>query len=185
MSSRKGLSLIEILCVLAILSIVAAILFPVFARAKQAAKESACIPNLKNLYLATALYREEQGTTLEFGDPYSMGLPGPMGMVELLEKTCGKDKDRQSPCGRHPRLDEDYGGYTTIYFLPQDPQEFASYSVKHEGSTPLWVDPNCNAPSTPIRLQYGLKKVYGVMLDGHVISKSKSDKPFWSMSYFE
>ncbi len=183
--NRKGFTLIETLCVIAIIAVIVAILFPIFGRAKQAAKETSCIQNLKNLYVATALYREENSPTVEFGDPYQMGLPSPIAMLDILAKTSGKDEYHQSPCGRHPRLDDDFGGYTTIYFMPQDPSSFKAYVIKHEGSSPLWVDPNCSPASTPIRLQFGIKRVFGVMLDGHVMRKERSDVPFWSMRYFE
>ncbi len=114
-----------------------------------------------------------------------MGLPAPDAMLAILEKTSGKDMHKQSPCGRHPRLDDDGGGYTTIYFLPQDPSGFAAHARRLESNTPMWVDPNCNPGQVPIRLQYGLKKVIGVMLDGHVVKKQRADKPFWSPSFFQ
>ncbi|MFN3684726.1 MAG: prepilin-type N-terminal cleavage/methylation domain-containing protein, partial [Fimbriimonadaceae bacterium] len=40
---RFGFTLIELLVVIAIVAILAAILFPVFARAKEAAKNTACL----------------------------------------------------------------------------------------------------------------------------------------------
>jgi prepilin-type N-terminal cleavage/methylation domain-containing protein len=51
-----GFTLIELLVVITIIAILAAILFPVFARAKAAAKQSACISNIKQQGTATALY---------------------------------------------------------------------------------------------------------------------------------
>lgn len=182
---KAGLTLVEILCVIAIASVLLAMLLPVFAKAKQAAKEVSATQNLKNLYIATALYREEQVSSVEYGDPYLMGLPSPEAMIRILEQTSGKDIHKQSPCGRHPRLDEEFGGYATVYFIPQDPSLFAAYVRKHESNTPLWVDPNCNSGDIPIRLKYGLKKVIGVMLDGHIIKKQKADRPFWNPSFFE
>ena len=46
----------ELLVVITIIAILAAILFPVFARAKAAAKQSACISNLKQIGTAMTLY---------------------------------------------------------------------------------------------------------------------------------
>lgn len=53
---RRGFTLIELLVVIAIISILAAILFPVFARAKEAAKKTACLSNLRQIGVGFQLY---------------------------------------------------------------------------------------------------------------------------------
>ncbi len=53
---RRAFTLIELLVVIAIIAILAAILFPVFAQAKEAAKKTACLANLKGLGMAGLLY---------------------------------------------------------------------------------------------------------------------------------
>ena len=53
---KKAFTLIELLVVIAIIAILAAILFPVFAQAKEAAKSTACLSNLKQMNVATILY---------------------------------------------------------------------------------------------------------------------------------
>jgi len=52
----RGFTLIELLVVIAIIAILAAILFPVFARAKEAAKKTADLSNVKQLSLAVIMY---------------------------------------------------------------------------------------------------------------------------------
>ncbi len=56
MRNRRAFTLIELLVVIAIIAILAAILFPVFAKAKEAAKQSACLSNTKQLSVAINLY---------------------------------------------------------------------------------------------------------------------------------
>jgi len=51
-----GFTLIELLVVIAIIAILAAILFPVFARAKEAAKKAADLSNVKQISTALQLY---------------------------------------------------------------------------------------------------------------------------------
>jgi prepilin-type N-terminal cleavage/methylation domain-containing protein/prepilin-type processing-associated H-X9-DG protein len=53
---RKGFTLIELLVVIAIIAILAAILFPVFARAREKARQTSCLSNIKELSLAMQMY---------------------------------------------------------------------------------------------------------------------------------
>ena len=46
---RTGFTLIELLVVIAIIGILAGMLFPVFARAREAARKIQCLSNVKNL----------------------------------------------------------------------------------------------------------------------------------------
>lgn len=56
---HKAFTLIELLVVIAIIAILAAILFPVFAQAKEAAKKTVCVSNLKQLALANLMYAND------------------------------------------------------------------------------------------------------------------------------
>jgi prepilin-type N-terminal cleavage/methylation domain-containing protein/prepilin-type processing-associated H-X9-DG protein len=58
-SSRKGFTLIELLVVIAIIAILAAILFPVFAKARDKARQSACLSNFKQIGLASMQYVDD------------------------------------------------------------------------------------------------------------------------------
>jgi len=56
---KKAFTLIELLVVIAIIAILAAILFPVFAQAKEAAKKTADLSNMKQHVLATQIYQSD------------------------------------------------------------------------------------------------------------------------------
>ncbi len=56
---RKGFTLIELLVVIAIIAILAAILFPVFAKAREKARQTACLNNEKQIITATMIYVQD------------------------------------------------------------------------------------------------------------------------------
>lgn len=56
---REGFTVIETMTVIAIIAILAAILFPVFARAREKARRVSCISNLAQLRIAMAMYAQD------------------------------------------------------------------------------------------------------------------------------
>ena len=63
-SRKKGFTLIELLVVIAIIALLAAILFPVFARARENARKSSCLNNLKQIGLGLAQYTQDYDENL-------------------------------------------------------------------------------------------------------------------------
>jgi len=57
--SKRAFTLIELLVVIAIIAILAAILFPVFARARESARRSSCLSNLKQISLGMMMYSQD------------------------------------------------------------------------------------------------------------------------------
>lgn len=92
---RRAFTLIELLVVVAIIAVLAALLFPVFARARESARRTACTSNLRQIGQAVLLYAQDADEVLPtacFNDGY-YGYPPqthrdarghPIVMVDLL-----------------------------------------------------------------------------------------------------
>ncbi|NUQ02236.1 MAG: DUF1559 domain-containing protein [Armatimonadetes bacterium] len=59
MIRRRAFTLIELLVVIAIIAILAAILFPVFAKAREKARQSSCMSNVKQINLGAMQYIQD------------------------------------------------------------------------------------------------------------------------------
>ncbi len=72
-----GFTLIELLVVIAIIAILAAILFPVFARAREKARQTSCLSNLKQIGLGVMMYCEDYDEMYPQTHPGSWSDPTP------------------------------------------------------------------------------------------------------------
>jgi prepilin-type N-terminal cleavage/methylation domain-containing protein/prepilin-type processing-associated H-X9-DG protein len=76
MNKHKGFTLIELLVVIAVIAILMAILLPALGRAREQAKRSVCLNNLKQLQMGWNMYADEHQDRIPCADiTYSHGTP--------------------------------------------------------------------------------------------------------------
>jgi prepilin-type N-terminal cleavage/methylation domain-containing protein/prepilin-type processing-associated H-X9-DG protein len=83
----SGFTLIELLVVIAIIAILAAILMPVFAQAREKARQSSCMSNMKQIMTAAQMYTQDYDETLHRIRNFSFtaqGVKWAMGAQDML-----------------------------------------------------------------------------------------------------
>lgn len=131
---RKAFTLIELLVVIAIIAILAAILFPVFARAREAARATSCRSNLKQIGTAFNMYRQDFDETL----PNNGFDPG-------NSATCATEVARTSYRGTVCNSLQSYIKNTAIFTCPSDSTKNLNTAdnVCAAGTVGVYVDSYC------------------------------------------
>lgn len=152
---KRAFTLIELLVVIAIIAILAAILFPVFAQAKNAAKKTVSISNMRQIGTASMLYVNDTDDTtmpLYWFNPSDLHLPTSQGFyywpVLLLPYTkdesifhCPNDRSEdpavQDPAGKS-RFDPTSEFH--YYFVGANPSY--GYNYRYLNNQVMTPDPN-------------------------------------------
>jgi prepilin-type N-terminal cleavage/methylation domain-containing protein/prepilin-type processing-associated H-X9-DG protein len=78
MCRNQGFTLIELLVVIAVIAILAALLFPVFAQAREKARQTTCLSNMKQINLGWQMYLQDYDDTWPFRPNGNAVGPGPL-----------------------------------------------------------------------------------------------------------
>ncbi len=89
---NKGFTLIELLVVIAIIGILAGILLPVLSRARESARKTQCMSNIKKIGMGLIMYANENSETFPSDTAYSAGSPAMRGLNILYDTYISDNK---------------------------------------------------------------------------------------------
>ena len=155
---RRAFTLIELLVVIAIIAILAAILFPVFAQAKQSAKKTSAISNMKQTLLAGLMYMDEHDDCIlprydACGVPGHINGPKPTtnvweNLVQPYVKNDGVLIEQYAKNARYGGIWDDEGGPTR----PMPDKWGRGWDSLGKNQTIMgWYFPDNSVPGCPAR----------------------------------
>lgn len=141
---RSAFTLVEILVVLAIIAILAALLFPAFTRAREGSKQTNCAANLQSIGFAVAQYRQGEGrypdTLVDIlGMDATVADPGPANDYKLTNTATGYLKGGQDilTCPDDDTLSPPTGARSSYGSLSKSTPATLAYPVPASATTDL------------------------------------------------
>lgn len=157
----KGFTLIELLIVITIIAILAALLFPVFAKAREKARQTRCTSNLRQLGLALQMYTQDYDELLPLAycTPSVSGQPGIVTVLSPYTKNqelfrCPSDHDQK---WQTEGTSYDYGMFLLDPGMPPQPID-----------SPFNAEPSRYVIMSDFQPDWHLRGANRLYCDGHV-----------------
>lgn len=186
--NRKGITLVEVLCIAAVLLILSAALLPVLKRSTIEAKADAAKQNLKGFWKGLLLYQSECEQKVLFGDAPEMGLPpSGLGWAQFYNQYTGDaqpgwaTKSAFLPCGN---LHDSKFGFDGIGYMVSMRSDWPRDVVKFQEDTVVLYDRNCNDPSTVVYSQTSLKRSIGITLGGQIKDRTQKQLLYFDQRFY-
>jgi type II secretory pathway pseudopilin PulG len=172
MKLRQAFTLTELMVVIGILMVLTALVFPVLAKAKESARQTQSLAQLRQLHVALTLYRNDHETT-----SVSESLP-PHRYVYETSLGLGKNIFA-SPCGYRaivPNTSQIGIVYSFTFGKEAIFDELGEIAL-------IFYDPSCNPSREVWESGPALKRGLGVRLNGELLNRFRrgrvGSREFW------
>jgi prepilin-type N-terminal cleavage/methylation domain-containing protein len=139
---RRGFTLIELLVVIGIIAILAALLFPVFSRAKESARGASCISSLHQIGIGLQLYVADNGNRMPAIEEWSTSSDTNSPLINrVLFPQIGSSNVFRCPSDRQGAFEQSGSSFSWNFLLNgQDADHLKLFGEDYGARTPLAFD---------------------------------------------
>lgn len=185
MTVRRAFTFAELLVVLAIVAVTAAVLTPVFLNVRRSARREETVQHMRQLWMALSQYRADYEGVDIYDNYRALALPsGPFWDPKLLRvpddvwnTACNPDPVIQrtgptpGPYGRIPYVG---GMYSDVVLkFPYTNVPYVNYLKEFRQNIVVFLDPYCNDAGTSMSDTYKTKRGFAVTIEGQIVRSLK------------
>lgn len=186
LSESKGFSLIELLTVIAIIAILAAIIFPVMNSVKDRANQTKCMTNLHDIQVAIKMYKLDNRTYPEtLGIQYQDGKSFEQARPTDVELTIYMDQIKTAAAYRCPSSQVmDYSLPVDVHY-PPEPSPSGTPSKTLTLYAVDSYDTQTNVSAEPVQARYTLRWADSIAQVGTLAAHAQPDSAELQESDFQ